>query len=303
MPKLHEDVAELPQKIRPFTHHGVELNERGEQHNGQCPFCTADKFTVQTDTGVWRCWVCSRAGNPLEFLRQLWDASHASTDEGWYKRLSDDRKLMHWETLRTWGVCKSAVDGAWLVPGYDIHGKLAQLYRRVQTPSSDGSWSWKLLPTPSVWREGRAHALHMVAPSFDPLKAVVYFFEGPWDAMAFWEVASRTKSNEDVLEMTGSFASSLIANANVLAVPGCSVWQDFWTELCRGKEVVFMFDSDHPRDNNGVISIAGWDGVKRAAGRVAKAANSVNVLQWGENGFDAQLPSGFDVRDALTKGL
>lgn len=301
MPKLHEEASETPQKIRAFTHHGVELHEHNNQHDGQCPFCTADKFTVQTDTGVWRCWVCGRAGNPLEFLRQLYEASIATTDEGWLRKLADDRKLMNTTTLRSWGACKSAVDGAWMLAGYDIYGKLAQLYRRVQTQNSSGAWSWKLLPTPGVWPEGRAHALHVA--SINPEASIVYFFEGPWDAMAFWEVATRAKRVDDALEQTGSLESSLLSDANVFGVPGCTVWQEFWTELCRGKDVVFFYDNDHPRENNGVITMAGWDGMKRAAGKVIKAANSISVLQWGEGGFDSQLANGFDVRDALTKGM
>lgn len=288
---------------RPFIHHGVELAAKGRQREGACPFCGKSKFSVEAETGLWRCWVCSRTGNPLEFLRQLWEASDKTTDDGWLRKLRQDRDLLDHMTLQQWGVCRSVVDGAWLVPGYGVDGNLHQLYRRTQTRKADGSWTWTLLPTPGVWPEGKSHGLHMASMDFDAGRSHVLVCEGPWDGMALWEVARQAKRVGDSLELTGNPAASILADANVVAVPGCTTWHDSWTEMCRGKVVTLMYDNDHPRDNNGVLTMAGHDAMRRVAGKLAKAARVVQFLRWGEAGHDASLSDGHDVRDALSKGL
>lgn len=107
--------------------------------------------------------------------------------------------------------------------------------------------------------------------------------EGPWDGMALWEVAK------------GS-------SCQVIAVPGCNVWRDEWTELCRGKNVVLLFDSDHPRQYTagGRESRAGYDGMVRVAKRLSGSAATVRWLKWGPDGYDPSKPSGWDVRDELS---
>lgn len=305
MPKLAEVMSRQRDdegNLRAFLHHGVDLHEHNSQHNGECPFCGKDKFTVQTETGVWRCWVCGRTGNPLEFLRQLWAASEKTTDDGWLRKLADDRTLLHHSTLQQWGACKSIIGGNWLIPGYNTKGELFQLYKRVQTANSEGVWTWKLLPTPGVWPEGKAHALHLPKADFDPNRSELYICEGPWDGMAFWEIARQCKRENVTMELCNQ-RSSMLADANVIAVPGCNVWQDAWTELCRGKHVALLYDNDHPNEHAGTITMAGFDGLKRVAGRIGAIAKSVSFLQWGEAGFDPALKSGFDVRDALAKGI
>ena len=304
MPSLMERPTDQGEDhAQAFAHHGLDLTEgRGGQLDGACPFCAADKFTVEAATGLWRCWVCSRTGNPLEFLRVLWKASDAATN-GWGKKLAEDRRLLDQATVTAWGACRSVVDGAWMVPGYNTRAELVQLYRRVQVQGKDQSWSWRLLPTPGVWESGKAHALHMPTGDYDPKRQTWYVAEGPWDGMAFWEVARQARSNGAPLEVTGNPSHSVIADANVVAVPGCSVWRGEWTEAVRGKDVVLLYDNDHPRDCNGVVTMAGRDGVVRVCGKLAGAARSVSYLAWGGGGFDASLADGFDVRDALTRGM
>jgi hypothetical protein len=284
-----------------FTHHGVALGGNGAQLTGECPFCGKEKLSVEAATGLWRCFVCGRDGNPLEFLRQLWAACDAATN-GWARKLADERGLMDAATVTAWGACKSVVDGGWLVPGYNVRGELTQLYCRRQVRGSDGAWSQVLLPTPGVWEPGRVHALHMPSMDFDPARQSWWFAEGPWDGMALWEVGrqARRVENSDAIEVTGNPAASVLAGANVLAVPGCTTWRDDWTEACRGKDVYLPYDNDHPLESG---AKAGADGVRRIAGKLAGVAASVSWVSWGGGGYDASLPDGFDVRDALVRGL
>lgn len=273
---------------RAFVHHGVELEERGRQLYGDCPLCGAGgKLTVASESGLWRCFVCGRSGNPLEFLRHLHAAS-VTGSAGWYGELAKDRGVSA-ATVEAWGCCRSAVDGCWMVPGYSVRGELAQLYRRVEVQDEDGgAWRKVLLPTPGVWPDGRAHALHMPVGDYDQDRQVMWFAEGPWDGMALWGAAR---------------SCGQLADANIVAVPGCTTWQDAWTEACRGRDVVLPYDNDHPHDRSGTVTMAGRDGVRRICGKLAGVARSVSWVEWGGGGYDATLPDGFDVRDALTRRI
>ena len=70
-----------PDRLRPYTFHGVHLFPNGAAAGhavGDCPFCGKEgKFSVDTGTGLWRCWVCGAGtaaggGNGLVFVRLLY---------------------------------------------------------------------------------------------------------------------------------------------------------------------------------------------------------------------------------------
>lgn len=277
-------VSNQPSHIRPYLFHGVDLSVNGTHAVGDCPFCgRGGKFSVEVDTGLWRCWVCgagtdSGGGNSLVFLRLTYENAAKNTSTGFHDQVAKDRGLTAFTTVASWGVALGT-DNSWIVPGYGTDGKLDQLYRRVW---SDGAW--RLLPTPGVWPEGKVHALHMAAEEFDPTKPKIVVCEGPWDAMILWETY-REEWGE----------------ANIVAVPGCNVWRDDWTQACRGKDVVLLYDSDHPHTIPGSskASRAGYDGMARVAKRLSGTAASVKYMQWGQDGYNPHRPTGWDIRDEI----
>lgn len=280
-----------PYGLLPYLHHGIDLEVKGGHAVGDCPMCSAEgKFSVDCESGLWRCWVCGGGadrggGNALMFLRLLHEAALDATStqyQEFFEEVASDRLLLHPTTPEMWGVCRSPIPPhPWLVPGYSTTGKVDQLYKRTRIQKPSGEWVWSLLPTPGVWPEGKVHALHMPPSDYRPERDSIYIFEGPWDGMAFWEAA----------QLSGS---------NVLAVPGCNVWRDEWTVMCRGKHVTIFFDSDHPRRQEVRSYIAGYDGVVRIAKRLNGIARSVSWLRWGREGYDPDRKSGYDVRDALS---
>lgn len=309
MPRIFQ---KEPGEPRAFRHLGLELEpSRGGQMSGDCPFCgRAGKFSVEEETGLWRCLVCSAGhdgstgGNPLTFLRSFWELCDKQDSGYWEQQLADERGFLDRSTLTEWGVVRSVLDGSWLVPGYSIDGRLDQLYRRIQV-QDDGKWKWVLMPTPGIWSDGESHALHMPSMHHDRAKAEVHVMEGPWDGMAMWEVAKQMKVNGHGAEVTGNIDSSMVGQAMVVAVPGCNVWRSNWTDMCRGKTVTLWFDNDHPREHpvgSGQFTQAGRDGMRRVAGLLAGIAAKVRVIEWGGGHFDGKLPHGFDVRDWLVKG-
>lgn len=287
--------ADEPDGLRAYHFHGVdlEIKENGRQGVGECPLCGgAGKFTVEVNTSKFRCWSCGAVGNALTFIRLLHEISTTLTLPAFIDMVMKDRKLVWPHTVTDWGVCRSIIPPhPWLVPGYDTEGKLSQLYKRTHIKGSDNKWSWRLLPTPGVWTDpGKAHHLHMAVRDFDKSRQRVDVMEGPWDGMAYWEVIQSTATNKD---------------SNIIASPGCNVWRDEWTTLCKGKDVTLWYDSDHPRTIGGIKSTGqkfqpGYDGMQRVAKRLSGHAHSVSFLRWGPEGYDPSKPDGWDVRDALS---
>lgn len=302
MPK----VADVPKMLKPYTFHGVHLewSDDADGHAvGDCPFCGKEgKFSVQVSTGLWRCFVCNagtdngkatQGGNATTFLRLLWDTADAMADFSW---LMESRGYLYGSTLKEWGArCRF---GQWLLPGYSGERKLMTLYKLVEDRATG---KLRLLATSEV-----GHGLYG-ANLYDPTRDEVWLMEGQWDGPAIWEVARRAKRADDgSLTVTGAEESSLLADVNVLAVPGCTTFKESWLPLFAGKRVTIMYDSDQPRLVNGkLIPAAGWAGMRRVAEMLCAATeppSEVRVLRWGSDGFDPSLPDGYDVRDALRAG-
>lgn len=306
MPSLEtaKQQAAEPKGLKPFRFHGVDLEwQPGQSHaKGDCPFCSAEgKLSVDAGSSQWQCWVCAAKGNALTFLRQLWELSDKATKD--YAELDKDRGFLDPMTLVQWRVVRSAITGDWLVPGFDAEGKLCQLYRYGKVLEK-GVWRRRLLATAEM-----GHGLFGVN-LFDPTKPEALICEGPWDGMMLWETLRACKRTEDGLALTGAEASSLLASANVLAVPGANVWQESWTKLLKGKRVALLYDNDHPRRHprtNQLIESVGYSGMKRAAQAMAASRDrpeSITFLRWGAEGqsHEPTLPSGHDVRDYLRAG-
>ncbi len=299
MPK----VDDIPDFLRPYLWLGVDFVDTvSTQARARCPWCDGDKWFCSSRDGQWDCKTCAVNGNALTFLRQFHELCFETKETLRHQALVEDRGLLYPSTLLEWGVVLSPLTDEWLVPGYGTGGKLDQLYRYARLGKR-----MALLPTPGVWDEGQAQALFGMT-LWDESKPEVYLCEGPWDGMALYEVLKSAKRHPitDNLGVTGNVGTSLWAEVNVLAVPGCQVFREEWTALCAGKQVVFLYDNDHPREVKGGTTVegAGLQGTRRAVQLLLGSEHppeSVRWLQWGEQGHNLDLPSGYDVRDLLTR--
>ena len=288
---------ELSETLRPYVFHGIYLAVKGGEALGDCPFCgREDKFTVNIENGLWRCFTCGIGGNTITFLQELWKFLDKETTN--YQELADQRRLQP-TSLMEWGLVFSPLVGSWLLPGYSAEGKLHQLYKL--TPVK-GKPRW--LATPTL-----AHKLHGVN-LYDHEKETVFIGEGFWDGVAFWEALACCKyDSTGRLINTTNIGVSLLSEANVLAVPGSNVFFESWLPLFSGKIVNFLWDNDHPRKHpktGAMIAPAAMSGIRRAAQILRdskKPPTAVNFLKWGEgtfeglSGFNLDLPSGFDISD------
>lgn len=293
MPRIKEDTT--PRLLKPYLFHGLDL-EGSPNAVGECPFCGREKFSVNVETGLWRCLVCDEKGNLTSFLRKIHEGGTLDGHHGgsW---LVGNRGVTT-ESLEAFGIVVHPVTGEIVVPGYSTDRKLMTLYQWVKLGARR-----VLQQTASV-----NHQL-FIPEDFDPKKQVIYVCEGPWDAMALWDaLRSYKESGDGELVKTGSVEASLYSEANVIGVPGCgSVGEPFskWCSLFAGKKVVLCFDSDYPREKDGkIVPPAGLEACKRACEIMARSGSlpeSVSYLNWGQDGYDKNRKSGYDVRDLLTE--
>jgi hypothetical protein len=84
------------------------------------------------------------------------------------------------------------------------------------------------------------------------------------------------------------------------------VFFESWLPLFAGKVVNLMFDNDHERTNKktgALIAPGALNGMKtvtRILSEASEPPESIHYLKWSEQGWDPDLPSGYDVRDFLT---
>src|SRR5574343_737865 len=230
---------ETPEKLRPYTFHGLELRiGEKEAVAEECPFCGEEgKFGVSVDEGLFRCFKCDSRGNAYVFLAKLWDALDAATKADKYEELAADRGLLTPDPLIHWGIVWNRRRREWAVPGRNLKYEVRPLYRYARVVRKR-----LLLATPGVGHQMSGVNL------FDRHKPVVYLCEGVWDAMALWELLGQVKRTKEGLAPSGNPRASLLAEANVLSVPGSSVFAEPWKELFAGKDVALLYDNDHPKD-------------------------------------------------------
>ena len=283
---------DIPVGLKPYVFHGLDFYEiNGSSSMTTCPFCGKEKFSVDSVTSVFHCWVCDSKGNATVFVNQLFEeASKVPND---YSSLVIDRGISE-STFETWGVVKSPTTDQWLIPGYGADGALRQLYKYCRTNKG-----MRLLATPTL--KHQLHGMNL----FNKKKQKVYILEGPWDGMILWQMLSVAKDvGEGQLRGTGNTKQSLIQDVNVLAFPGCNVFVESWLPLFNDRTVTVLFDNDHPKTNTQTGKESpptGWAATTKLAGKILRGGKprELRVLQWGPEGYDPELPNGHDVRDYL----
>lgn len=255
-----------PEKLRPYLIHGVDLSysDHSKEAVGECPFCNRiKKFSVNIETGKFRCFVCGEQGNISEFIKALYSESLHATTENDYKTLAKRRNFKNHETVQKWGAVKSIINDSWLVPGFNADRELKTLY----------IWGNKLFPTPTLGH-------YIQGMWLEDNSEKVYVTEGFWDGVAWSELVDDT----------------------VVSLPGSSVFFADWLKVFEGKDVYILLDNDHPKKSSAtgkMVPPAGYEGSKRITGCLGKIPKSINYLKWGEEGYDKSIPTKTDIGDYL----
>jgi hypothetical protein len=283
---------------KPFACHGMEFSppNGGNQCISDCPFCGKEgRFFLDSTTGMCQCKVCGFKGNVYTFFQEYHKACKGQRVK--LDKLASDRKLLP-QSLDKWGVAMGLLKREWVVPGYNQDGKVCQLYRYVLDKQSG-----KKRLMCSTGLDHQIYGVHL----FDKKKPKVYVCEGIWDAIALWEMLKSVRLSGDRMVRTSNETTSMLQDVNVIGIPGSQVFKAKWLELLAGREVVFFNHNDHPRLNERTgeysepSSLGGIKRVVELMQKESKYAKSVKYLQWGEEGYTKNHPSGYDVRDALTE--
>src|SRR5262245_11226137 len=116
--------------LKPFRFHGLDMTwiEGRNEARADCPWGGCEgKFSINVETGQWRCFVCNqgkdsgkaaRGGNVQTFLQMLWEKSYREADDRYYHALAGNRRLMDPATLYEWGVRLNPLNNKWIIPGF-----------------------------------------------------------------------------------------------------------------------------------------------------------------------------------------
>jgi hypothetical protein len=302
---------EISETVSPYIFHGLDFRQypNSKDATTTCPFCDRPgKFSVLLKTGQWRCVACNegedngkafRGGNAMVFIRKLYE--YCLNDSENYTKalvsLAEKRGFLDADVLQLWGVTRSIISGEWLVPAYSTDSILRNLYRYVNI-----NGKMRLLSGPKPSFHHQIFGMNL----WDKSKPRVIICEGVWDAIALYEVMKQTKmTDEGILTVTGSELHSLLNDTNIIALPGCNVFHESWCSLLSGKDVIFMFDNDHPRNHpktGQIIQPAALSGIATICSVISSSGRppaSISYLKWGEKGYSEALPDGMDLRDVF----
>ena len=273
----------VPEKLRPYVFYGVELDWEGKtEPEGVCPFCGGDRFHISKNKGLYNCKQGGCHGNIYDFMRAL----HAAGDTLRIPELSKERGIPVL-ALKDWGFVKSPIRDEWLIPGHNVEGKLTSLYRWAMLREK------KTVNGETVWKNRKA----VIAPPglshqmfgmglWKKENLDVHICEGPWDGPALYGDLKKERKTNDY---------------NVVSIPGINVFKDRWLNTFKSKNVKIYFDNDHPKRNKktGITTRLTWMALEKIIKELSSVSSSIEILRWGKDGYDPELPDGYDVRDFL----
>lgn len=286
----------LPDKLKPFAAHGVTLTPGDPKATGDCPFCGKEgHFGIETTTGKWRCVRCDEKGNVATFLQLLHETSMARVVDAampYYASLCEARPGITPDLCKEWGICRSFITDDWLIPAYNVKGKLANLSRAVVQEGK-----WVVMSTPGC----KQHPFGTLTLTKE--HTALWVCEGPWDGLALSAALRTIARRGDKLVRTTDVGKSLSTIEGVISVPGAGGFNPEWVHHFHKRHVYLAYDNDHPqRTPAGKIIKPGWDGYQRVVDAVAQSQRqprTLHRLKWGRGGFDKSLANGYDVRDLL----
>lgn len=240
---------------------GIDLEEKGSQLLGECPFCGKAKFYVDEQRTVYSCRVCGASGNQNTIMGQLFEKV--------YRPAFKEEHRLFLSKFR--GIPKDSFDHPNL--GYiakcsevvlvvrKADGKAISL-RRLARVKKKGveKHIWMNVPLGVNWLIGIEHVKET--------DSTIYVCEGEWDFFALrWAFRKAGKTPA------------------IVAVPGAANHPAEWKPYFDNREVVTLYDNDEPGRQ-------GCFGLKK---KVLKGTARVSLhLHW-----DQEKPEGYDIHDLV----
>ena len=288
-------MTDVPKGLAPYISLGVELSQ-GTTDNwiGDCPLCSSEgKLSVEATTSKFRCWSCEAGGNASVFVELLWKALDDLTTDytGWAEELQ-----LEATTLMQWGAVWNHLISRWCMPGFNESGNVRNLYRYAAIKGGKRTF----LGTSTLGQQ--MYGVNL----YDAKKKHVMLTEGAKDAMRLWEHLGQCRWKEENLVRTAS-SGNLLADTNVIGLPGCTTFYPKWGNLLAGKQVTIMFDNDHDRphpESGKTIESGALQGIKRLVRALTSSSTppeNIHYIRWGDvqDYYRKDLPHGYDIGDNI----
>jgi hypothetical protein len=200
-------------------HTGIKAQQHGDQYIMDCPFCEKQShFFYNGETFLWDCKVCMKSGNPVQFLRNLYEMYDNVTRTAQFISNLRDLPL---SCVQEAGLKYNDLNGSYLIPTFK-NSKLNNLYKVALVRKQDKTtqeWAdkWIIMASP-----GMEHTLMNWEENTND---TILISEGHWDRLA---------------------ARAIIGGQNMsyTGVPGAGVWKASWCEYLADKHVIFAYDND-----------------------------------------------------------
>lgn len=316
-PTYQVSLANVPEKLKPYFFHGVELDYRNREWSvGTCPFCQKDShFYVKVEDGRFKCQRCNIDGNVYSFLAQLYSLSSAATPPSLLENLAEDRGVSP-ESLAAFEIVKSVSTGEFIIPGYNSKRVITNIFR-ISPYEADGKLKWRIMSTPGC----KVTPYGMQEFWSQPPKNRILVTEGLWDGCALWDAlrSHRQDGKTGKLIKTSDAKASMYSSIGILCIPSAGNFQSEWFEYLQGTRTDLLMDNDHPKlfpadhEKAGQVMMQrgkpvrpGWDGMERIvklANNSSKQPKQLFMIFWNpEGGHNPELPDGYDIRDHLALG-
>lgn len=247
-----------------FNHWGLDLQLKGDQLIGNCPFCYAGQKTPKTTfyahptSGQWDCKSCGLSGNIHNFLSEFHRLCLESTNAGDYEKFAELFGL----PAEAAAFCELALDGNhWMIPVRNQNGTMIDLRSIEVSRGKDGK--------PQLGKSRSTAGCNTGLFRADKISArgPIYICEGEKDAISLnWLFRKAGK------------------RLSVVAVPGANSFKPSWAELFQYREVVLLYDNDR----------AGEEGMRMQAVPRLAEARSIRKVVW-----PGTLPTGYDITDFI----
>jgi len=187
-----------------------KAEKHGDQFVMDCPFCEKHNKFHYNEKFLWDCKTCSKSGNLITFLREIYDLFDTMTQA---TAMIADLRGLPTDPVRKAAIKINRFTGEYLIPTFK-NDKLNNLYRGC-TDRETGKLF--IMATPDVG--------HTLMHWNDDSKDTLWICEGHWDYIAALAIIG----NEDITPES---------------VPGCGTWKAGWNETIAGKDIVFCYDND-----------------------------------------------------------
>lgn len=278
------EIKAPPQQVNNYrkvlAFYGVHTDQIGDEFVGDCPFepCKSEaktgKFTMNTQTGMFRCFVCGQKGNTFTFIRSLHEHYYNQTTQGDLERLAARRgNAIDLWMLEEMQVALNRATNEWLLPSWSTDGAskgLCNLYAWKQSYDEKTAKPYMQILSGPTFK----HVPYGIHRLRSGTNRPLWVLEGHWDYMAFGSLLHRLGDE---------------SRHDYIAAPGVDTFPKQFVNIFNGREVVLAYDNDIA-GRNGMESL-----MKLMAGH-GVYPQSLSVLVW-----PTDLQDKFDVSDAIVK--